>query len=73
MAEARSTDVLRTEIAVERAELIRAIDHLRAELSKTRSRARSKLKLVAGALAVGVVAFAGVRRLVRYGSRRLRS
>ena len=65
MADARRPEVVRTEIAFERAELARALDELRTEVSVVKGRVGSKLKMIVGVVAGALVLFAALRKLLR--------
>jgi hypothetical protein len=70
MAEPRDPEVVRREIAVERHELARAVDRLRAETTSARSHIGARLKAVSAVLVGGLVLLATLPRIVRYAVRR---
>jgi hypothetical protein len=71
MAEIREPERVRREIALERDQLARSIERLREELLDARGRLRTRVKMLAALLALGVVALAGLRAVIGAVARRL--
>jgi hypothetical protein len=72
MAEIREPERVRREIALERDQLARSIERLREEMLDARGRLRTRVKMLAALLALGVVALAGLRAVIGAVARRLR-
>ena len=72
MAEARPPELVRHEIALERDQLARSLERLRAEMLDAKGRLRARAKSVAAMLAVAVVALVSLRTVVGVVARRLR-
>ena len=72
MAEIREPDLVRREIALERDQLARSIERLRAEMLDARGRLRTRVKAVAAMVALVVVALASLRAVIGVVADRLR-
>ena len=64
MAESRTADVVRREIGLEREELVRALERLRAETTGVKQAVRHRAARVAAVLVVIAASLAAVRVLV---------
>jgi hypothetical protein len=72
MAEIRGPELVRDEIALERDQLGRSIERLRAEMLDARGRLRARVKALAAMVAIVVVALASLRAVIGVVTRRLR-
>lgn len=73
MADTRTPEALRQEIAAERQQLVRAVDELRAETTDVKRRVGSKAKVVVPVALAGVVLMAtGLTATLRFIGRRVR-
>ena len=72
MAEIREPERVRREIALERDQLARSLERLRTEMLYAKGRLRARAKSTAAMLALGVVALASLRTVIRVVARRLR-
>ena len=72
MAEIRGPELVRHEIGLERDQLARSVERLRAEMLDARGRLRARVKALAAMVAIVVVALASLRAVIGVVARRLR-
>jgi hypothetical protein len=72
MADARGPELVRQEIALERAQLAGAVGRLRAEMMSARRRLGARLKVFAATFAAVVLLLATLRAAFRYVLSRIR-